>query len=79
MPARRNCSRLSQRSRLSVVPGATMSPIHKGTAAGHRAFAFDMTWHFSIVTYGIWSFGNPLNVKATALDVIGFLFLLMMT
>ncbi|MGB9329458.1 MAG: hypothetical protein WCB10_01685 [Steroidobacteraceae bacterium] len=43
------------------------------------AFAFAMAWHFSFVAYTIWSFGNPLNAKATALDVFGFIFLLLMT
>lgn len=43
------------------------------------AFAFSMAWHFSFVAYTLWTFGNPLNAKATALDVTGFLFLLMLT
>ena len=43
------------------------------------AFAFAMAWHFSFVAYTIWSFGNPLNAKATALDVLGFVFLLLLT
>jgi DMSO/TMAO reductase YedYZ heme-binding membrane subunit len=43
------------------------------------AFAFSMAWHFSFVAYTIWAFGNPLNAKATALDAIGFLFLLLLT
>jgi DMSO/TMAO reductase YedYZ heme-binding membrane subunit len=43
------------------------------------AFAFAMAWHFSSVAYTIGSFGNPLNAKATALDVIGFVFLLLLT
>jgi DMSO/TMAO reductase YedYZ heme-binding membrane subunit len=43
------------------------------------AFAFGMAWHFSFVAYTIWTFGNPLNAKATALDVIGFVFLLLLT
>jgi methionine sulfoxide reductase heme-binding subunit len=43
------------------------------------AFAFGMAWHLSFVAYRIWTFGNPLNVKATALDVIGFVFLLLLT
>ena len=43
------------------------------------AFAFSMAWHFSFVAYTIWTFGNPLNAKATALDAIGFLFLLLLT
>jgi sulfoxide reductase heme-binding subunit YedZ len=43
------------------------------------AFAFGMAWHFSFVAYRIWTFGNPLNAKATALDVIGFVFLLLLT
>ena len=43
------------------------------------AFAFAMAWHFSFVAYTIWSFGNPLNAKATAMDVTGFVFLLLLT
>ena len=43
------------------------------------AFAFAMCWHFGFVGYTIWSFGNPLNAKATALDLIGFIFLLLLT
>jgi methionine sulfoxide reductase heme-binding subunit len=43
------------------------------------AFAFAMAWHFSFVAYTIGSFGNPLNAKATALDAIGFVFLLLLT
>ena len=43
------------------------------------AFAFGMTWHFTFVAYTIWNFGNPLNVKATALDLFGFTFLLLLT
>jgi DMSO/TMAO reductase YedYZ heme-binding membrane subunit len=43
------------------------------------AFAFAMAWHFSFVLYTISSFGNPLSAKATALDVIGFIFLLLLT
>jgi methionine sulfoxide reductase heme-binding subunit len=43
------------------------------------SFAFGMAWHFSFVAYTIGSFGNPLNAKATALDVIGFVFLLLLT
>jgi len=43
------------------------------------AFAFGMAWHFSFVAYTIWVFGNPLNAKATALDVLGFAFLLLLT
>lgn len=43
------------------------------------AFAFGMVWHFSFVAYRIWTFGNPLNAKATALDLIGFAFLLLLT
>ena len=43
------------------------------------AFAFGMAWHFSFVAYTIWTFGNPLNVKATALDAIGLVFLLLLT
>jgi DMSO/TMAO reductase YedYZ heme-binding membrane subunit len=43
------------------------------------AFASGMAWHLSFVAYTIWTFGNPLNAKATALDVIGFVFLLLLT
>jgi len=43
------------------------------------AFAFAMAWHVGFVSYLIWSFGNPLNVKATLMDVTGFIFLLLMT
>jgi methionine sulfoxide reductase heme-binding subunit len=42
------------------------------------AFAFGMAWHFSFVAYSIWLFGNRLNAKATTLDVIGFIFLLLL-
>ena len=43
------------------------------------AFACAMTWHFGFVAYLIWSFGNPLNAKATAFDLIGLTFLLLLT
>ncbi len=43
------------------------------------AFAFGMAWHFSFVAYTIWNFGNPLNARATTLDVVGFVFLLLLT
>lgn len=43
------------------------------------AFAFAMAWHFGFVAYRIWSFGNPLNARATALDAIGLIFLLLLT
>lgn len=43
------------------------------------AFAFAMAWHFSFVGYSIWMFGNKLNAKATTLDVIGLIFLLLLT
>jgi len=43
------------------------------------AFAFGMAWHFSFVGYSILLFGNQLNARATALDLTGFVFLLMMT
>jgi methionine sulfoxide reductase heme-binding subunit len=43
------------------------------------AFAFAMAWHFSFVAWAVWLFGNRLNVKATALDLIGFAFLLLLT
>ncbi len=43
------------------------------------AFAFGMIWHLTFVAYAIRTFGNPLNAKATALDLIGFAFLLLLT
>jgi methionine sulfoxide reductase heme-binding subunit len=43
------------------------------------AFAFGMAWHLSFVAYRLWTFGNPLNPKATAMDAIGFVFLLLLT
>jgi methionine sulfoxide reductase heme-binding subunit len=43
------------------------------------AFAFGMAWHFGLVGYAIFSFGNPLNARATALDLTGLTFLLLMT
>ena len=43
------------------------------------AFAATMAWHFAFVAYLIWAFGNPLNAKATALDLIGLTFLLLLT
>jgi hypothetical protein len=43
------------------------------------AFAAAMAWHFGFVAYLIWMFGNPLNFKATAFDLIGLTFLLLMT
>lgn len=43
------------------------------------AFAFGMAWHFTFVAYLIIRFGNKLNALATALDLIGFALLLLMT
>jgi methionine sulfoxide reductase heme-binding subunit len=43
------------------------------------AFAFGMAWHFSFVGYSIVLFGNQLNARATALDLTGFVFLLLLT
>jgi methionine sulfoxide reductase heme-binding subunit len=43
------------------------------------AFAVGMAWHFSFVAYVIWSFGNPLTPKSTAYDLIGAVFLLLLT
>lgn len=43
------------------------------------SFAAAMGWHFAFVAYLIWTFGNPLNFKATAFDLIGLTFLLLMT
>ena len=43
------------------------------------AFAFAMALHFGFVAYFIGSFGNPLNLRATLMDLVGFIFLLMMT
>jgi hypothetical protein len=59
------------------------SPLTRWLLANRRyiglAFAFAMAWHFSFVAYTIGSFGNPLNVKATLMDAVGFIFLLLMT
>jgi len=46
------------------------------------AFAFGMAWHFSVVAWSIWNFGlyaSGLNVRVTALDVVGLTFLCLMT
>jgi len=43
------------------------------------AFAFGMGWHLAFVGYSILLFGNRLNAKATALDLIGLFFLLLLT
>jgi DMSO/TMAO reductase YedYZ heme-binding membrane subunit len=43
------------------------------------AFAFAMGWHLTFVAYTTFRFGNPLNRVATALDLIGFAFLLALT
>ena len=46
------------------------------------AFAFGMAWHFGFVGYSIWSFGlsaSGLNASATAMDIVGLIFLLLMT
>lgn len=43
------------------------------------AFAFGMAWHFAFVGYATWLFGNRLNGRETALDLIGLAFLLLMT
>jgi methionine sulfoxide reductase heme-binding subunit len=43
------------------------------------AFAFGMAWHFGFVAYSIFLFGNGLNARATALDLTGLTFLLLMT
>jgi methionine sulfoxide reductase heme-binding subunit len=43
------------------------------------AFAFGMAWHLSFVAYSIILFGNQLNARATAADVIGLVFLLLLT
>lgn len=45
-------------------------------------FAFGMAWHFSFVTYSIFSFGlsaSGLTHRGLALDLIGLTFLLLMT
>jgi methionine sulfoxide reductase heme-binding subunit len=42
-------------------------------------FAVGMAWHLSFVAYSFWLFGNRLNATATALDVIGLTFLVLMT
>jgi len=38
-----------------------------------------MTWHFAFVSYFFWAFGNRLQARDLALDLIGFVFLLSMT
>ena len=43
------------------------------------AFAAGMAWHFGFVAFMIWSFGNPLSILSTVLDLIGFIFLLLLT
>jgi DMSO/TMAO reductase YedYZ heme-binding membrane subunit len=43
------------------------------------AFASGMAWHFAFVAYTIWAFGNPLNARSTAIDAVGFIFLLLLT
>lgn len=43
------------------------------------AFAVGMAWHFSFVAYYFSQFGNPLNVRDLALDLIGLCFLVAMT
>jgi DMSO/TMAO reductase YedYZ heme-binding membrane subunit len=43
------------------------------------AFASAMAWHFAFVAYFISLFGNQLNAKATAMDLVGFAFLFLMT
>lgn len=43
------------------------------------AFAFGMAWHLSFVAYSTILFGNQLNPRATALDLLGLTLLLMMT
>jgi methionine sulfoxide reductase heme-binding subunit len=45
-------------------------------------FAFGMAWHFSFVGYSIFSFGmfySGLTPRGLALDLIGLIFLLLMT
>jgi methionine sulfoxide reductase heme-binding subunit len=45
-------------------------------------FAFGMAWHFSFVGYSIFSFGlsaSGLTARGLALDIIGLIFLLLMT
>ena len=43
------------------------------------AFAFGMAWHLSFVAYTIWSFGNPLGAKSLTFDLIGLVFLSLLT
>jgi len=42
-------------------------------------FAAGMAWHFGFVGYVIWSFGNPLTLRSTVSDLIGAVFLLLLT
>jgi methionine sulfoxide reductase heme-binding subunit len=45
-------------------------------------FAFGMAWHLSFVGYSIWCFGlseSGLTPRGFALDLIGFIFLLLLT
>jgi methionine sulfoxide reductase heme-binding subunit len=42
-------------------------------------FAFGMAWHLSFVAYSIILFGNQLNARATAADLVGLAFLLLLT
>jgi sulfoxide reductase heme-binding subunit YedZ len=43
------------------------------------AFAFGMAWHLAFVLYVTVRFGNQLNRIATALDLVGFVFLAALT
>jgi len=43
------------------------------------AFAFAMAWHLSFVAYSIILFGNQLNARATAADLVGLAFLVLLT
>jgi len=42
-------------------------------------FAAGMAWHFSLVAYVFWSFGNPLSPFSTATDLTGAVFVLLLT
>jgi sulfoxide reductase heme-binding subunit YedZ len=46
------------------------------------SFSFGMTWHFSFVSYSIFSFGldaSGLTMSGLVLDLVAFIFLLLMT
>lgn len=43
------------------------------------AFAFGMAWHLTFVAYSVFLFGNNLNRTVLTLDVIGLVFLVLLT